>query len=276
MVSRKKAKGKARKAAKGKEKQSTSADEPQVELESQMQRLRLEDLLLNNAARPNSIEEKIQREQQMMLRKHYNAGKCLHGLVPKPDGDICNRFVVEFTKEYNQAIFSGSKLCFALKTARNATQFEYAEVYNDKAKLEWVVSNYLFRGTHRVMDEGNGKGAGVDASFAMFFEEFVAVELTKSRPMAYFAKIIELQLTDIHTTVSFLKKRIPCSCLNEKHKQVKSIKKMGFCCNPLCSQPDGMFERSSLLCCTGCDLVSYCSSECQRADWKKHKFICRK
>jgi len=135
MVSRKKAKGKARKAAKGKEKQSTSADEPQVELDTQMQRLRLEDLLLNNAARPNSIEEKVQREQQM-LRRLNNAGRCLHGLVPKPDGDICNQFVVEFAKEYNQAISSGSKLLHALDTARNATQFAYVEVYNDKSKLE--------------------------------------------------------------------------------------------------------------------------------------------
>ena len=126
------------------------------------------------------------------------------------------------------------------------------------------------------MDGGNENGAGVDASFALFFEELIAVELTKSRPMTYYSKIIELQLTYIHTTVSFLKKRIPCCCLNEKHKQVKSIKKMGFCCNPHCSQPDRKFERSSLLCCTGCDLVSYCSSECQRADWRYHKFDCRK
>ena len=139
-----------------------------------------------------------------------------------------------------------------------------------------MVSNYLFHGTQRVMDGGNENGAGVDASFALFFEELIAVELTKSRPMTYYSKIIELQLTDIHTTVSFLKKRIPCCCLNEKHKQVKSIKKMGFCCNPHCSQPDRKFERSSLLCCTGCDLVSYCSSECQRADWRYHKFDCRK
>ncbi|KAK1734435.1 hypothetical protein QTG54_014942 [Skeletonema marinoi] len=135
MVSRKKAKGKARKAAKGKEKQSTSADEPQVELDTQMQRLRLEDMLLNNAAHQNAVDEKVQREQQM-LRRLNNAGKCLHGLVPKPDGDICNRFVVEFAKEYNQAISSGSKLLHALDTARNATQFAYVEVYNDKSKLE--------------------------------------------------------------------------------------------------------------------------------------------
>ena len=58
------------------------------------------------------------------------------------------------------------------------------------------------------MDGGSENGAGVDASFALFFEELIAVELTKSRPMTYYSKIIELQLTDIHTIVSFLKKRI--------------------------------------------------------------------
>lgn len=50
--------------------------------------------------------------------------------------------------------------------------------------------------------------------------------------------------------------------------------------NPL--QPEkrcqkcGSLEKPKLLVCTGCRDVSYCSTDCQKADWKAHKGICRK
>ena len=35
-------------------------------------------------------------------------------------------------------------------------------------------------------------------------------------------------------------------------------------------------KEGKLMKCSGCHAVHYCSSECQKADWKKHKLECKK
>jgi hypothetical protein len=37
-----------------------------------------------------------------------------------------------------------------------------------------------------------------------------------------------------------------------------------------CAQPG----RQKLLVCSTCKIVRYCSSTCQKADWKRHKLVC--
>jgi hypothetical protein len=77
--------------------------------------------------------------------------------------------------------------------------------------------------------------------------------------------------------VNFFRKRIPCQCLDKKYKEVKSIIKMGLCCNPACSLPDRQVERKKMFKCTGgcrCSNTYYCSYECQKADWSEHKKEC--
>eukprot|EP00985_Skeletonema_marinoi_P012718 scaffold6198_cov132-Skeletonema_marinoi.AAC.2 len=87
-------------------------------------------------------------------------------------------------------------------------------------------------------------------------------------------KVKELKLTDEHTVVSFLKKRIACSCLDKRYERVKSITKMGLCCmNPRCSRGTRV-ERSTMLFCTPCRRENYCSRACQREAWPKHKHVC--
>jgi hypothetical protein len=81
---------------------------------------------------------------------------------------------------------------------------------------------------------------------------------------------------DEHTLVKYLRKNIPCKCLDEKYKEVKSITKMGVCFNSQCSIPDRMVERKSMLYCTRCRQVNYCSAECQKAAWPEHKELCNK
>ena len=89
-----------------------------------------------------------------------------------------------------------------------------------------------------------------------------------------FDKLRELDASDEHTLVRYIQKRIPCSCLDEKHEEVKGVKKIGLCCNPRCKIPDQMTERSSMMLCTRCRRVNYCSRECQEAHWPRHKELC--
>ena len=93
-----------------------------------------------------------------------------------------------------------------------------------------------------------------------------------------------ISLRRSHSHISYLKHRIPCSCLDEIYKQVKATEKMGLCFNIShhfgnfntdCRQPRGMVERSKLMCCSRCRTVNYCCQECQEADWLiRHQIIC--
>lgn len=90
----------------------------------------------------------------------------------------------------------------------------------------------------------------------------------------HWGKTIELWSDpDQHTLVKYLRENIPCSCLDEKYKQVKSITKMGNCFNKDCPK-GGKVKRSTMLFCTRCRLVNYCSSACQKANWQVHKVDC--
>ena len=128
----------------------------------------------------------------------------------------------------------------------------------------------------RYIIEGNGSTARRVACFADYFEQRMAKHLRKTQPMINLYKVVELDWADDHTLAKFLRKGIPCKCLDQKYKEVKSVTKMGICCNPQCGHPDRKVERSKMFCRTRCSQVWYCSPECQRNHWSRHKQICHR
>eukprot|EP00985_Skeletonema_marinoi_P012381 scaffold5962_cov161-Skeletonema_marinoi.AAC.1 len=157
--------------------------------------------------------------------------------------------------------------------AYHATKEKCAVVWNDPSMMEFVVSFLLACGAGKVM-EGNIKIASKYAALACYFEQYIQVELLNTRPFPNWPKIRELYAANSHTTVSFLKRRIPCSCLDEKYKEVKSIPKIGLCCSPECPLPCGKTELSATMCCSRCRAANYCSRECQVAAWQGHRGEC--
>eukprot|EP00984_Skeletonema_dohrnii_P014588 scaffold6144_cov142-Skeletonema_dohrnii-CCMP3373.AAC.4 len=140
--------------------------------------------------------------------------------------------------------------------------------------MKFVVSYLITCGTSKVL-EGHTKIASKYASLASYFEQYMEVDFLNTRPYPNWPKIRELYISDEHTLVSFLKKHIPCSCLDEKYKQVKSISKIGICFNPKCPLPGEITKRSTTKCCSRCRwAVNYCSEECQEAAWPEHKADC--
>ena len=121
-------------------------------------------------------------------------------------------------------------------------------------------------------DTNNSNSVRLYGIWACYFEELIAVDVEKTKALINWTKIIELDEADDHTLIKYYRKRIPCSCLDEKYKEVKSVKKMGWCCNPNCSVRK--IERRKMFCCTQCGEVNYCSIECQKEDWKDHRGWC--
>ena len=248
MPSRKKAKGKARKAvkeAKAKEGESRAVISANQRLEG-------------------SLEAQL---QQLMVSAASEL--CRHGYPSLSAGeeimfaDFMNAFIAAFLKKDNMAE--------GFTAAQEVTEEKYPSIYS--SKLEALIPFLLSSGTKMIL-VGDKRAARLNAMLTFYFDGYMAVEVHKTRGVACPAKLLELYGADEHTLVSYYRKRIPCSCLDEKYKEVKSIKKMGFCCNASCSEPGRKVERSKMLCCTRCAQANYCSVECQRADWKRHKEYC--
>eukprot|EP00985_Skeletonema_marinoi_P000035 scaffold8_cov142-Skeletonema_marinoi.AAC.28 len=284
MVSRKKAKGKARRAAKA-EAEKARAIEVVEDAEDEAA-----------AAAANQLQGSRRGQLQMKdARKSKNdntrtaSAKCHHGLVPSHrrqsheeflntshNVENCKRFLQRFVYEFDSAEFDSAAGNFL--QAYHATKEKYGEVWNDPGKMKFVVSYLITCGTSKVL-EGHTKIASKYASLASYFEQYMEVDFLNTRPYPNWPKIRELYISssaaDEHTLVSFLKKRIPCSCLDEKYKQVKSISKIGICFNPKCPLPGGITNRSNTKCCSRCRwAVNYCSEECQEAAWPEHKADC--
>jgi len=243
MPSRKKAKGKARRAAK-----ATKDEESQAVVANQRQEGSLE---------------------VMMQRLIFNSATCQHGLAPLPSNGekICQDFIHTFIEVFT----AQDDVVESVTAALAATKKEYADVYS--SKLETVISILLASGTELILD-GDKYNARLYAAFTTFFEDMNQAPVQKSKALFNCVRLFELGSADDHTLIQYYRKRISCSCLDKEYEEVKSVKKMGLCYNPNCSLPGRKMQRSKMFYCTRCCTANYCSVECQKENWKKHRMIC--
>ena len=61
-----------------------------------------------------------------------------------------------------------------------------------------------------------------------------------------------------------------CDCLKDAKKKAKSMAKLGWC--QACRK---CFPKQTMLQCSVCNIVQYCSTECQLEDWSEHKKYCK-
>jgi hypothetical protein len=266
---RKKAQGKARKAAKAKRE-----EEKEREAESDA----TQDTETNQQRRDESVGAQLQRMQITGPLRGVSATvkKCMHGYASSsPEEErICVEFIEAYRVAHNTAIErSVEDLAEVFLAAISHMEEKYVQVWNDVTMMEKVVSYLLCIGTKHFLD-GNSDGARRVAYYACYFEQFIAGVFHKSQAIIDCAKVLETLDADEHTLVQFFHKRVPCSCLDEKYKEVKSITKMGICCNPECTLPERKAARSTMLYCTRCRAKNYCSQECQVAAWPSHRESC--
>lgn len=136
--------------------------------------------------------------------------------------------------------------------------------------MKLVVSYFLCNATHHVL-QGDFDRARYFAVTASSFEIFASYRRgEKVNLNATTAKMLELgKCDDDHTLVKYLRRRIPCSCLDEVYKEVKSITRTG-----VCFTCESVVERSKMSSCARCGNANYCSRVCQKADWPNHKDEC--
>ena len=261
MPSRKKAKGKARKAAKEAKAEAKAKAKAKAKEESRA-------VVADNQLQEESLEAQLKR-----LIINDPKQLCLHGRPPlSPDeAKVCEEFINAFLDALFPLIDQGSSVGRAFGGATQATLQKYANVYS--SKMEATISFLLSNGTSMLRD-GDKKCAQLYAPLACYFEDFMAVNVLKTKAIFSWAKIGELTGADDHTLISYYRKHTSCSCLDERYKEVKSVKKMGMCYNPKCGLPERMVERSKMFSCTRCGDANYCSVGCQKDHWKEHKHDC--
>jgi hypothetical protein len=260
---------KMKKKAKGKEKQMAGAKKRQEIIEAQIEQLDIHSL-------PLPVPQMEKGNNNYAIKKCCSHGFKLHDV-------ICQRFVKEFLALFTAAIESDDNdddddevaHCYT-KLALEATAAKYSSsIFTNKSRLEKIASYFVCKGTQLYLD-GEMTTACLHACLACYFEQSVSMIVHYNTPTSIDAQMMyELQLADEHTLVSFFRRRITCKCLDTKYKQVKSLPKMGRCCNDGCSLPEGHVQRSKMFYCTGCYEACYCSHECQKDDWKEHKQCCK-
>jgi hypothetical protein len=260
MVSRKKAKGKVRRAAKdAKVEEGQEEGQDQKALEAQMQRLTMDELLGESG-----------------VVKLHGLQNCRHGFEVESHEEKLYR---EFMTIFEDVCYENSDHMYMVScfdAGWDAAEKKCARLgFDAAAKLREIISYCVAQGTQCILDDREDN-AHTASCFAAYFEQRIAVYMEKTQPTGKWQRVYELYEGDMNTLVTFLRKRIPCKCLDNKYKDVKSmVTKMGICCNVECSLPDRKAPQKSMFWCTGCRQVCYCSPECQQTNWSEHKEDCK-
>jgi hypothetical protein len=208
-----------------------------------------EDTFLDEAIKLAAAEKKVLKaaaEKEKRTKKAMKKKRCDH--VSGMSGmHIVEDFLRAFGDGFNETP-ADLDLAHSLNAGFDVTIKKFRYVWDDSVMLEKVIAHNLHSGVQWIL-QGKDESARACAVFVIFFEQTLAMT-HNTQAVRSIQKLFEMQECDKHTLISFFRKRINCSCLDDRYKQVKSITKMGMCCNKMCSHPNRMVDRSKMLCCT--------------------------
>ena len=202
----------------------------------------------------------------------FKKSTCTHGWdhTEYSDNHDCHKFI-EATIEAFERTKSISDIFDAAEKA--ALEHKYPEIWKDPSKLEWIASAFVSIGVEAYSCEDEDFLCVSSAAFSEWIHQYIAHDHHKSLPTLYSARLNELLFADERRIISYLKKRIPCSCLNSSYNVVKHLPKHGLCCFSGCSHIK--IELGRMWSCEGCRREHYCSETCQAAEWSCHREDCK-
>eukprot|EP00984_Skeletonema_dohrnii_P003531 scaffold1189_cov122-Skeletonema_dohrnii-CCMP3373.AAC.3 len=250
-------------------------------------------------ARKAKAKEKqsgIDEDFALLLRRFQpgqNRRGCMHGFIHSEDisDDLNIHDILETAVEaICIADNNNERVNVAAEFARSATGEKFPSLYKDAAALQRLSQGFLCIATDMLLDRRAG---GIAATltrfqldlkvknwffcatiltFAEYLSQYVEVKLHCSKPFFYYHKLREIACSDERRMVSYVSKRIKCSCLDARFLEVKSAKRMSICDNLDCSRKK--VELEALMMCERCRKAHYCSEKCQATDFPGHKDAC--
>ncbi len=169
--------------------------------------------IMKGAEDSSALSSQMQRMQVGGRRTgNNNSDSCNHGVNISYAVMDCEPFLREWLRGYNEAIDKVGNMEIAFKITQAIATKDYA-VWGSSESIDWVVSYFLMTATKQFLN-GNIDMAGVDASYAEFFEQHKAVELSKTKPKIDWFEVVRIHNANRATLAVFLRERIPCACLD--------------------------------------------------------------
>lgn len=216
------------------------------------------------ASGSSSTIQNTHQLNQLIEKLSLGDTSCNHG-YPVND-DVYFQFIKDFEVRLVE------KIC-ANVDQMEATIDLHIENLNTDLDRSKILQAVVALGTTYALreDEGSMRVATSIALFTMMFEnttDHIPSGLT-DKDLSTIQGLSE----DRHRKLAqFFSKRLSCSCLDSKYKELKKLGKMGNC--HFCRERK---ELKELLLCTGCRLQHYCSRKCQVSAWRSyHKKDCAK
>lgn len=250
MPSRKRIKGKARKAKVA---------------SLQAQQLEQERLQQNHKRELKELVDEV-------FRKDEN--RCDHGFVEpstKEDAIFCHSFMDNFieTSYLGLSTTSMELLMVNISSMVKLTLSSHmGSVYADEDRRKMIVPCLESLGALCLLQE-ESRYTNMAAIVAMtaIQVEYADNQMTDNKMISM---MFDLGNDTEREATRFFAKRLECSCLKTRYQKLRSQPKMGCCVSCKVRK-----ERKDLLQCSRCKEVEYCSVDCQRKAWAKHREICK-
>lgn len=125
------------------------------------------------------------------------------------EGDGCNHGI-----DLSITNGEGGLECLLLvKVWLHITRWGSPEPESHAESIDWLMSYFLMTATKQFLN-GNIDMASVEASFVSAYEQYKAVVLDKKKPEIDWHQVNRILNADKPALAAFLRKRIPCACLD--------------------------------------------------------------
>lgn len=194
--------------------------------------------------------------------------KCVHGSVDFFSQHSSVRSFVDMCEESLTGLGQGRMF-----VVMELTHHKHREVWENETKRKTVINILSGLGTALLLEDAIFTAMDI-ARVIIMLENYDGADnfCSITQNPSINEEILCISGGEEIDIIHFYKKRIPCSCLDEKCSHYEQFQKRGSRCGK-CHQKK---HYKDLLTCSGCKIVQYCSRECQKLDWPKHKEGCKK